>query len=315
MRNFACGQINNLSRAEKDEYELLLEHRFVIRDQIGISGARTTAFLMQDIEGQHFVLKIANKSEDVHWIEDQKRSYENASAALCKYSGNMYIPKLLTAGDDYIVEEFAGEEFTRGFYYTCLDENERRQSAIDLASLLVCLHENSMLSEPMPLDLLKDPPLHAIFDFMIGSMDQSKSSRFLDLINEFEKRDVHDEVSVLTHGDIRSQNILFNKNYNRLALIDFELLKTRNIYHDFVPFAAASYGCAYNFLWDTIDAYNSISSRFRIDKGKVMMFHYLGILHEYGRCAMMRSCSIEDLKRRCDMAANLVFQLENERSF
>lgn len=315
MRKFACGQKNNLTQDEKNEYELLLEHKFAIQDQIGISGSRTTAFLMRDLQGQHFVLKIANISEDVHWIEDQKRSYEKVRATLSKYSGTMYIPQLLIAGDDYIVEEFAGEEFSKGFYYTCLDENERHQSAIDLATLLVCLHENNAISEPLPLNMMGNPSLHEIFEYTRKSLGQEMSSRFLSFINEFEKRNIDDEVSVVTHGDIRSQNMLYNTSCNRLALIDFELVQSRNIYHDFIPFAAASYGCAYAFLWDTIDVYNSISSRFKIDKGKVMMFHYLGILHEYGRCAMMCSCNSEELKRRCDMAANLISQMENERSF
>jgi hypothetical protein len=119
----------------------------------------------------------------------------------------------------------------------------------------------------------------------------------MDIIKHFNERDTADEVTVMTHADIRSQNVLYCKEQKKLAVIDFELAKQRNIYHDFVPTAAASFCLPYDMLFEIVCQYNQMAepSNIAVNVDKIKLLYQLGIFHEYGRCAIFRDTKGDDL--------------------
>ena len=300
------GQKNELTTDEKKGFESLLQDKFAISNQIGRTGDKTSAYMMSDETGRRFILKIPNNTEDKGWLISQQKAYESCAKAFCKYHGNVYIPRMLMHSENFIVEEYAGEELTPDFYNK-LNEHEQKAAANDLALLLFGLHnDNPAADRVAPLEMMTEPTFDVIYAYMRPAMNQEQQNMFQDLIQKFSQRDISDEIRVMTHGDLRSQNILYDIRKKRLAVIDFEGLLPRNIYHDFVPFAAASFGMSYRFLWDTINAYNSVNGQEAIDIEKVRLLHCVGILHELGRCAIFAACRNLELQLRCQYAFECV---------
>jgi len=98
--------------------------------------------------------------------------------------------------------------------------------------------------------------------------------------------DKSDEFIVTTHKDLRTSNLMYDANANKLAVLDFELAGPDNIYHDFIAFAPAS-SMPWDFTKRVIDFYNQIpDKKYLITKNpkKVQNMLLYGVLHEYARC-------------------------------
>lgn len=289
MNKKICGQKNELNEIEKNDLQKKLNNEYKIYTQLGYTGERTSAYLMKDKSGQEFVVKIPNDEYDSKWLISQKDTLGKCRDALKEYNGTVYIPKDVIIGDGFIIEPYAGAELTSELY-EILSEDKKETISNDLAYFLFYLHTNNNIGDVLPLYMLNNPALEEVFSYFQTIFNENQKPYIAEKIKCFHSRNITDEISVMTHADIRSQNILYDEKQKRLAIIDFELIKKRNIYHDFVPFAAASFKLPYKMLFATVNKYNSISgnSAVSVDLNKVKLFHELGVFHEYGRCAMYR---------------------------
>ena len=149
--------------------------------------------------------------------------------------------------------------------------------------------------------MFKKPAFEEILAYFQDSLDANQRLFIADRITHLKNRDIEDEISVMTHADIRSQNVLYDPQAKRLAIIDFETLKQRNIYHDFVPFAAASFKLPYDMLAEAIKKYNALGEKANIavSSKKARLFHEMGIIHEYGRVAIFMEMADDRLKKQC----------------
>lgn len=121
-----------------------------------------------------------------------------------------------------------------------------------------------------------------------GALNSDEQKSLTNLISYFEKRDTSDEITALTHTDIRLQNIVYNSKTKTFGLIDFESLNTiAPIYYDFTSGTVGSYGIPYDLCSKIIDRYNEISD-IKVDKEKIKMFHKLGTMYELCTCAKFR---------------------------
>jgi len=106
-----------------------------------------------------------------------------------------------------------------------------------------------------------------------------------------------DEIQVMTHKDLRCQNILYDAKEGRLAVIDFEMAGVANIYNDFVPHAPCSI-TSWDFTKRIIGFYNSIPNKkypMAIDIEKVRNTLIYGVAHELSRCLKMEKAEVRDI--------------------
>ena len=307
MNKKICGQKNELDDNEKTKFQKKLNNKYKIISQLGVTGVRTSAYMMQDEMGVEFVLKISNDCNDTNWIIEQKNTMEKCYKSLNKYDGDVYIPNAVIWGNEFIVEPYAGAELTIDMYNT-LPENDKNKIANDFAYFFYYLHTNNNIGIVSSLQMFNKPTLEEIFDYLESAFDEKQKNYLHKQIKYFNDRDISDELSVMTHADIRSQNVLYNQKQKKLAIIDFELLSERNIYHDFIPFAAASFQLPYKLLFEIIDKYNLLTknSKISISIDKVKLLHILGVFHEYGRCAIFRNDNRNQLKIVCQQIFNCI---------
>jgi tRNA A-37 threonylcarbamoyl transferase component Bud32 len=120
----------------------------------------------------------------------------------------------------------------------------------------------------------------------IECFEHKISPAFEDVIRGAEnyllKSDIADEVHVMTHRDLRDQNIMYDDKTGQISVIDFERAMVSNIYCDLVPVAPASI-ISWDFTSKIIDFYNKISEN-KLNKEKVRNALIYGIMHEYARC-------------------------------
>ncbi len=267
------GKKNRLSEIEKSYFESQLGNEYKIKEQIGTSGARTSVYLVHNVKNESFVLKMANDCKDNDWVILQKESYDIRDLILKNYTGNVFIPKVITMGNNYILEQYAGIEFTEEVYET-LSNDQKESVSREIAKFLNYLHQKQFINKISELQQCLEPKLRDVFQYFSSILNEDDKKEMANKIENFENRDLSDEITAMTHGDLRSQNVLYNSLTDQISIIDFESIRTRNIYHDFVPFAAGSFGMSYDFLKRIVINYNNLEKEYSlsIDLKKVKFF-------------------------------------------
>jgi thiamine kinase-like enzyme len=96
---------------------------------------------------------------------------------------------------------------------------------------------------------------------------------------------ISDEAHVMTHADLRTQNIMYDANTESLTVIDFDRAGINNIYFDFVPLAPSGV-VSWDFTQRIIRHYNAIPNKkypISIDAEKTRNAIIFGVAHEYSR--------------------------------
>lgn len=282
------GHKYELTEKEKKYFEQEFGDKYKIIGQVGKTGQRTSAYLMEDKDKEKYILKIPNSEDEAsEWIENQKKVDKLLKETFVDYTGEVNIPQYLEIGDKYVVEKYLGEDLEPELYDELSDE-EKDKITRDMAEFLVYLHNKHRDGDNNRKLILDETDewksLQEIFEHVKSRLTETEQKDLLEKINKFKNRDKSDEVVVLTHGDIRSQNMLYDKDTKKVAFIDFELMEDGNVYNDFIP--AASFGLTYELLFNIIDYYNK-ESEFKIDKEKVELIHELSMWHEFGRVSIL----------------------------
>ena len=139
------GKKKKLTEEEITHYEEELGGRYTIGEQLGRSGASSSAYLLTDEKGNHFVLKIPNHPDKVEeWSKDQEESLDLQKRYVGDYQGPINIPKTIQKGKDFIVEELAeGKEFFASIYDT-LTPVQKKKVARDFAGFLNYSHQRTL---------------------------------------------------------------------------------------------------------------------------------------------------------------------------
>ena len=248
------GSKNPLSLQEITYYSDALGGKYKIGAQLGRSGAETSAYLLTDSSGKQFVLKVPNNPDGKNkWLEKQQEAIEKKEAYVGDYQGPIFIPKTLLVGKDFIVEELApGKEFSAKVYDS-LSQKDKAKLAKDFAEFLNYSHQRTFQGNGSPLQLGK-LPLQSIFEYFQPELSVREKIAFLKAQQAFEAQ--QQDPQVLTFGDYRSQNMLWDDEKKQLSIIDFDCTGFESVYREFTPFAAASYHSSYQFLKDIITVYN-----------------------------------------------------------
>lgn len=280
-----------LSQDEIEYYQGKIGPNYKIISPKGMSGSYATAYNPEDNQGNRFVLKICNNPQNTeHRIQQQRKTQEKINKYYSDYKGNLKIPNYVKIGNDFVIEENLGEKLELKILEN-LNDKEQEKFVNGIAEFLAYTHKNER-GNIFPYILGHEGffTLKDAYNYLndAGALNSDEQKSLTDLISYFEKRDTSDEITALTHTDIRLQNIVYNSKTKTFGLIDFESLNTiAPIYYDFTSGTVGSFGIPYDLCSKIIDRYNEISD-IKVDKEKIKTFHKLGTMYEFCTCAKFR---------------------------
>ena len=315
-------------------------------------GAGSNVYLDTDEVHGEIIIKesryLPGSQQDADYIAHQSRGYDIVNEI--RKSGKDFgvvLPELINIIDtpEYraIVEKrISGVDF-KDNVYAKITEEQKETAAHQMALFLNTMHQmrpplraNKSIKHIFNSGCYRDDPkttkqFEEVFEGHLGS-------EYINRIAVAEQgllhSDVSDEVHVMTHRDLRNQNMMYDEKTGRLAIIDFEMVGVDNVYRDFVAASPAS-GMPWDFMRRVIKHYNAIPNKkypISIDADKVKNALIYGVAHEYSRVLNgekqhpdNKDMDIERRARIMENKLNMLFgheefshpnaQLKNVRSF
>ena len=258
-------------------------------------GAHSKVYI--DENSPNIVIKENNNvKSDFGYLHRQERAYKIIDTIRTQ---NEILPVLLPelieiqdSDDKQIVKErlIPGRAFNTGMYRFKLSDKQKNNVAKKIAELLNMMH--SGFDFEAPKESIKN-----IFSARLNNSDDIIAKFAGKLPKDIEARlkqaedyvlssGISDEFIVMTHKDLRTQNIMYDENTDNIAIIDFELAGLDNVYRDFVAVSPAS-SMPWDFTKRVIDFYNKIPNKkypIKINPEKVQNMLFYGVLHEFARC-------------------------------
>ena len=287
------GIKNPLSKEEIKYYTSKLEDRYTIGEQIGVSSAKTSTYLLHHESGLPFVLKTPNDKKNTQWIDNQISQEKIRSHYLLGYDGNVVSPDMVELGRYYTVEPYCGEPLLAKTYDYTLSNDIKEKIAYDLGTFLNFLHQQKPQNKIGNLEICSPTSaysLNEIFTYFKPHLSLEENKEWEKRIESFINRDTSDEVAALTHGNICSQTVLYNPQTQNIAIIDWETFRSRAVYRDFAP--TTSFDLSYHLLEKMTTAYNTDEKEtdIKINLQKLFLFHMLTSYQEIGTRAIENEC-------------------------
>ena len=266
-------------------------------------GAGSNVYLDTDDVHGDIIIKESRyqpgSQKDIDYISHQLRGYDVVNEI--RKSGadfSVVLPELINVIDtpEYhaIVEKrICGVDF-KGDVYAKLSEEQKETAAHQMAMFLNAMHQ---MYPPKPADksikhifnsghYRDDPKTTKQFEEVFeGRLAPEYVKRIAAAEQALQHYDTSDEVHVMTHRDLRNQNIMYDENTGRVAIIDFEMAGVDNVYRDFVASSPGS-SMSWDFTRRVIRHYNAIEGKkypITIDEDKVKNAIIYGIAHEMSR--------------------------------
>lgn len=265
--------------------------------QVLAKGAHSIAYI--DTENPGVVIKENNDiSKDRGYLRRQLAGYDIIKQILSSgYDIGVVLPSLISASESedkqiIIEQRIKGNAFDdKGHLYNQLSEEEKNIIAKQLAVFLVAMHSSGEISAPEKsiksmFDKSKLKNAQDIIDVYKDDMPVALKKLIQSVEKYLNSSDISDEVHVLTHRDLRSSNLMYDKDTKQLAVLDFELAGKDNVYRDFVAYASAS-SMPWDFTKRVIREYNAISNKkyqITINPEKVQNMLVYAIAHVFARC-------------------------------
>lgn len=275
-------------------------------------GAHSTVFV--DANEPGIVIKKANNPESNSYLSRQQHGYDviNSIKAQSHDIGVM-LPELVAIDDkEQTIREkiMSGVTFdSNNQIYSSLSEQQKNDIAKQMATFLNVMHSSSECkpAQESIINMRKHGPANA--DEIIAKFEGRLPKIIVNKLKQAEEylhaSDTSDEFVVMTHKDLRTSNLMYDANANKLAVLDFELAGPDNVYRDFVAGAPAS-SMPWDFTKRVIDFYNQIPDKkypIKINPEKVQNMLLYGVLHEYARCIRPgdnEKATAQDLLRMCN---------------
>lgn len=259
-------------------------------------GAHSTVFTDSKTPG--IVIKQNNNPHqpDTDYLRRQSRGYDIIKSIKSKNRDiGVMLPQLIEMrdfGNRQIIKEkiIPGQPLTHEIY-SKLSEQEKNKIAQQIAIFLNAMHQ-SFKCEPAKKSIIhtfSQSNINTASDIVV-KFDGKLPANIVRRLKQAEKylltSDTSDEFIVMTHKDLRTQNIMYDKKTGNLAVLDFELAGPDNIYRDFIPSAPAS-AMPWDFIKRVIEFYNNIPNKkyqLTINSKKVQNMLLFRIMHEFARC-------------------------------
>ncbi len=258
-------------------------------------GAHSTVFIDENEPG--IVIKKANNPENSSYLSKQQYGYDVINSI--KAQGNdigVILPELVAIdNEEKTVKEkiISGETFDSGQAinekYSRLSAKQKDSIAQQMARFLNAMHSSSECkpAQESIINMQKSGPANAdeIIAKFGGYLPKNITNRLKQAEAYLHASDKSDEFIVMTHKDLRTSNVMYDANMNKLAVIDFELAGLDNVYNDFIASAPGS-SMPWDFTKRVIDFYNQIPDKkypITINPEKVQNMLLYGVMHEYAR--------------------------------
>lgn len=256
-------------------------------------GAHSTVFVDENEPG--IVIKKANNPKSNSYLSRQQHGYDviNSIKAQSRDVG-VVLPELVAIDNkEQTIREkiMSGVTFdSNNQIYSSLSEQQKNDIAKQMATFLNVMHSSSECkpAQESIINMQKSGPANSdeIIAKFEGRLPKNIANKLKQAEEYLHASDKSDEFIVMTHKDLRTSNLMYDANANKLAVLDFELAGPDNIYHDFIAFAPAS-SMPWDFTKRVIDFYNQIPDKkypITINPEKVQNMLLYGVLHEYARC-------------------------------
>lgn len=304
-----------LSDSQKKELKEVIGEDYVIGQQLGNAGSHTVAYELTNTKnGEKEVLLMPHSKtkmtqlELFKYMEHQHKAdkWRDYCAEGYDQTKGCFLPatKIYALPDGVCrIIPYAGCDLSEKVF-SKLPQVERQSIAQKLAAWLNFVHQKSFV-DPNPIneefsryrvgdisssdnwgDFSDGTPFsQKVMETFGPYMAPLQQKEVKALITAYQKRDKSDEVCVLTHGDLRFQNILYNADKKQLSVIDFEMASLTSVYRDFCPFCHS--GLTPEMVVQIVSAYNQLPKAhpIHIDPQKVKSFLLVAYLHELTRCA------------------------------
>lgn len=206
-------------------------------------------------------MPVAKKNRQ-DWERDIRTQIEVADK-IKNFSGNLHIPKILEykqGPDGFIVEEMGRGNALNNDTVHALSPAEKQKLAANLAEFLNYMHQQTITNTESIYHF------HSSLDTPDKSAEQRIIERFTKAMPEladelktyFDPKNYDDNVTVLTHGDIRAANILYDNETGQFTLIDFGNARHGNKYHDMVIFTSGANIELFPIMLNTASIYNTL---------------------------------------------------------
>lgn len=190
----------------------------------------------------------------------------------------------------FTLEEYVGETATPEL----LSGELGQHLAKELAHFYLALHDGPkypIIGQPISCNMIKYIP--DTLQRFSGTLSSSILKQVHCSYKALNLMDNSDEVLTTIHGDFRLANLCYDKTTQKLAVIDWEFARYDNIYYEFLAKAVTAQKLPFSFIEEVIDEYNKFSDA-KINKDKVKHLFILGIVNEYGQCAIKNGCTYDE---------------------
>ena len=236
-------------------------------------------------------------SEDRGYLKRQQTGYETIERIKKSgYATGVQLPSVIETNEQDGVQtikeqRISGQTFDAdGRLWDGLTEKQKNNIAKQMATFLVAMHSTGDIkpadkSIKTMFDKSKLHNANDIINAYEGAMPQKLANKLLAAEQYLDASDISDEFHVLTHKDLRINNLMLDQETGRLSVLDFEMAGIDNIYRDFVAYASAS-SMPWDYTRRVIAEYNAIQPKkypLKINPAKVQNMLVYAIAHEYSR--------------------------------
>ncbi|MDR3126015.1 MAG: aminoglycoside phosphotransferase family protein [Rickettsiales bacterium] len=262
------------------------------------AGTYLETFLIT-IDGREAALKISFDTQRGMFEAAAERRLA-AQRLLSPYIGNIKIPKIIGIGRNFIVEEFARGDEMSGKLLSSLPDGDITGIISDLAGFLNFTHQHTARRKkskyPSRYGCFPDEKVLEFYSSTLGTGDFEAVRQAFEMARSDEI--AADAYTVLTHGDLHSKNMLYDRASKTLSIIDFGAAGRSSRYTDicppFAPESTALFAMRRDIIFAVADAYNDMpKERLPIyyDKDKIEILTARDALRELARISMINGRS------------------------
>lgn len=264
-----------------------------------IQGKGAHSIVYTDPENPEYVIK-ENKhvSDDPNYIKRQQAGFKIIDDIRATgLDVGVVLPELISVSqtpESQTIKErrIHGKTFDQdGQRWQSLTMEQQQSVIQQMAQFLVAMHSTGQCrpASSSIRSMFDGSRLKNSADDIINAYDGAMPPEMANALHRAQEyldaSDNSDEVHVLTHGDLRVNNLMFDDKTGRLAVLDFELAKPNNVYRDFVAYASSSL-MPWDYTSRLIKAYNAIPNKkyqIQINPTKVQQMMLYAIMHEFAR--------------------------------
>lgn len=222
-------------------------------------GYFSTAYLTEK-DGMPVVIKRPRQEiNKERWQDEMDFAFEGLKS-IENLDVPVFIPKILKKRSNYVIEEYAPGEQITSKLYASLTPAEQNKIAQNIAVFLNEMHQSHLLVKENVKPRSDFPDWR--FDQHIEKLTGSEMTSVYQKVMDVYKLDFIGQTQSIAHCDLRSENILYDKNTQKVSVIDFgQMVCGQDIYVDFSPTIYKPLGLPWVLTEKIVEHYNKLEKK------------------------------------------------------